>query len=140
VSTLVFVPVLLSFGLGVGGPFAFVLLGILVVAFIGPNVLMVVRLIRRARQRRSATTRLRVGPDGIWTDGSGLLPWDRVSEIRTERAGWLSRIGEGPIERWRLAIVDIGGQRFGVNTDELDADFDGVIDLVRFYHPVAETS
>ncbi len=137
---LVAVPFLLPQILGGGSSatFGWIFIGFLVVVFVLPGLVGLARLARRARAAR--TTTLRVGPDGAWTRDGGLAPWASVAEIRTERSGWVRSLGQPAIERWRLVVETTSGTTGGVASDELDARFDDVLDLVRFYHPVVERS
>jgi membrane protein YdbS with pleckstrin-like domain len=106
-------------------------------AFFVPVVSRLVRGLWRFRRQRDPSDSLRVGPGGIWLPELDLVPWGRVAEVRTARAGF-TRSGGGPVERWRLVVVESDGRTSGVESDELDAAFDDVLDLVRFYHPVME--
>ena len=145
VAPLTFViPVILPMIQG-GGPQAtmgFVSLGVVVAALAIPGLIQVIRLLRRALERRTDVARLRVGPDGMWTPAGGLMPWDGIRAIRTERAGWIRQIGRPQAERWQLVVEPsaAGAPSGTARSDELDAPFDDVLDLIRVYHPVVETS
>ena len=84
-----------------------------------------------------------VGPDGIWTPTMAQrLGWADVAEVRTERAGFI-RSGAGQVEAWQLVVVPAahapGAGPASVRSDDHDAPFDDVLDLLRYYHPVVET-
>lgn len=119
-----------------------VVLGILAAAIFVPWLRDVVRLIGRLRQGRGGTERLRIGPEGVWVAGAKMRPWNTVGKVRTERAGFVRRLGASPIERWRLVFVPARGgpmdAPLAVTSDQLDAPFDDVLDLVRYYHAVEE--
>ena len=139
------VPVTLTMS-GEGGSlglFGLVFLAIFVLAFVGPGILRLARLARRARERGAGAERLRVGPDGLWLANGGSIEWPAVRQIRTERAGW-TRDGLSPrVERWQLVVEaegDGGPRTASVASDELGAPFDDVLDVIRFYHPVTETA
>jgi hypothetical protein len=99
-----------------------------------------------AQVRRSFGPRetLAVGPEGIRTAGmTSPLAWAAVAEVRTERAG-VAAIGRGQVPAWRI-VVEPGASAAAsvppsVRSDEIDAPFDDVLDLIRFYHPVVETA
>ncbi len=98
-----------------------------------------------ARVRRSSgpPVTLSVGPDGIWIpEMERRMNWEELGEVRTVRAGIVSS-GPGSTELWRLVVVPAGEQpssrSFSVDSDLLDAPFDDVLDLIRYYHPVVET-
>ncbi len=117
-----------------------VFLGLAVVI---PALLGVVPRLRRVLQARPGTTLMRLGPEGVWLPDMGQLSWDQVAIVRTERAG-SARVSSGDFaERWRLVVVPaLGtgrGRPFGITSDLLDAPFEDVLDLVRYYHPVEET-
>lgn len=105
-------------------------------------VIPIVPVVRQIRRARPGTTVLRLGPDGAWLPGMGLVAWDRVAIVRTERAGSVRSDAGAMVERWRLVVVPMAGsglgQPFGVTSDLLDAPFDDVLDLVRYYHPVED--
>lgn len=109
-------------------------------AFVVSGATQLVRLAPRILASRSSEASLRIGPEGIWTPRSGLVPWSDVDEVRTERAGWVRQIGGPSYERWRLALTTTGGISASVRSDEIDVPFDDALDLVRFYHPVSETT
>jgi hypothetical protein len=115
--------------------------GVFAAAFVVPGAWWLLKLVRRLRERRGDTSRLRVGPEGIWLRELGTVPWALVDQVRMERAGWVRQIGRRPRRRWRL-VVRTGsgpaGREARVASDELDAPFQDVLDLVRFYHPVTE--
>ena len=104
-------------------------------------------LVFSVRQLRATVGRLRrafgdaetmaVGPDGVWLPELGRVPWSDVTEIRTQRGSSLIGSGGGSVELWRLVFAG-RGREASVDADQLDAPFDDVIDLVRFYHPVVE--
>lgn len=119
---------------------ALLILAILAAAFVVPGALQLIRLSSRIRSSRSRAASLQIGPEGIWTATTGLVPWSDVDEIRTERAGWVRQIGGPSYERWRLALTTTAGRAGGVRSDEIDARFDDVLDLIRLYHPVSETA
>lgn len=113
----------------------------------------VARIAWRIRRSSGPQETLEVGPDGIWVPGlAAPLPWADVAAIRTERAG-MSTFGQGQVEAWRIVVqpavtavastpgagarVAPGG-RLAVRSDDLDAPFDDVLDLIRFYHAVVE--
>lgn len=114
-----------------------VLLGGFVIASLRP----VLRELRRRREIAANPVSLEVGPDGIRVPPAGTIPWADAAEIRTERAGFTSVFG-GPVERWRLVVVMASDRPPGITTtvesDRIDARFDDVLDLIRFYHPVVE--
>lgn len=118
-------------------------------------ILVVSRLARiawRVRRRSGPRETLEVGPDGIWVRGlAAPLQWADVAAIRTERAPVMT-FGQGQVEAWRIVVEPAGtpgapapagapaadGGQLAVRSDELDARFDDVLDLIRFYHPVIE--
>jgi hypothetical protein len=120
-----------------------VVFGILVFAVIVPWLRGVVRLIGRLRHGRAGIERLRVGPEGVCLAGGDTRPWAEIREVRTERAGFIRQMGGPRIERWRLVFVPFehaaSAAAPGITSDELDAPFDDVLDLIRSYHPVVET-
>lgn len=142
----------IAFFVGIGGPFpdqsagifAMVFIAAVLAAFLVPGFLALRRWVQRSRLGRSPSVLLDVGPDGIWLPEMGRRAWDQIRQVRTERAGW-TRSGASPeVGRWRLVVVPVDGPYgtaggFGVDSDALDARFDDVLDLVRFYHPVVET-
>lgn len=150
-------PVVLAVGMMVGFPVMAVstgdisaiwwFLGLWVV-FLGGFVVAAIRpFLRELRRRREIAANpisLEVGPTGIRLPPGGTIPWDDVAEIRTERAGLTSAFGGPGVERWRLVVVRASDPRPGstmaVDSDRLDARFDDVLDLIRFYHPVVERS
>jgi hypothetical protein len=86
---------------------------------------------------------LAVGPAGIGIPASAVpLPWTDVAQVRTERAG-VAAIGRGQAPAWRLVVEPAASAAANmppsVRSDEIDAPFDDVLDLIRFYHPVIET-
>jgi hypothetical protein len=112
------------------------------------------KIVWRVRQSSGPRETLDVGPDGIWLPGLGApLPWADVAAIRTERARRMS-FGQGQVEAWRIVVeptatavvgasgdgaqVAVEGGQLAVRSDDLDAPFDDVLDLIRFYHPVIE--
>ena len=119
-----------------------VILGIVVVVGFVPWLREVTRLLVRLSQGREGIERLRIGPEGVWLAGAGTRPWDAIRQVRTERAGTVRRFGTPPIERWRLVFAPTKGARadagLAVTSDQLDAPFDEVLDLIRHYHPVTE--
>jgi hypothetical protein len=120
-----------------------VIFGILVAAVFVPWLREVLRLIARLRQGREGIERLRIGPEGVWLAGADTRAWDAIREVRTERAGLIRRFGTRTIERWRLVFVPRGSGRTdatpAITSDQLDAPFDEVLDLIRHYHKVVET-
>jgi hypothetical protein len=125
---------------GLGGGIWVVIVGILLVAVGVPWFRQVLRMLGRLRERPGSAERLRVGPEGLWLQGMDTRSWDSVREIRTERAGSVRRMGGQSVERWQLVIVPETSaakrHEFRVASDELDARFDDVLDLIRRYHPV----
>lgn len=117
------------------------------VVFLGSFVVLAARPffaeLHRRRLVAASPVSLEVGPEGIRLPPAGRIAWDDVAEIRTERAGFTSVSG-GPVERWRLVVVRASGPRLdrtsAVESDRIDARFDDVLDLIRFYHPVVETA
>lgn len=149
VSLLVFLPVLallvpLVQRPGLGGAIWVVIVGIIFVAVGVPWFRQVFKLVRRLRERPGSAERLRVGPDGVWLQGMDTRPWASIREIRTERAGSVRSVGSSPVERWQLVVVPRSsvpkGPEFRVASDEVDAQFDDVLDLIRRYHPVVDSA
>ncbi len=123
------------------------------------TVSRLVRIVWRIRRSSGPRETLEVGPDGIWVPGlAGPLPWTSVATIRTERAS-SSAFGQGQVEAWRIVVEAAGtaaagtpgagaavagppaaaqGGQLAVRSDDLDAPFDDVLDLIRYYHPVIE--
>lgn len=130
-------------GSGLNAAVWLVVLGILAVAVVVPWLREVVRLIWRLRQGRAGIERLRIGPEGVWLAGAEPRPWDAIDEVRTERAGSVRRMGSPPIERWRLVFAPARSMAtdtsLAITSDQLDAPFDEVLDLIRHYHAVVET-
>lgn len=129
-----------------GGPQALVSGAVLMFVVLGfgvPGLRSLSGIVRRYLARREGADRLRVGPEGIWLKDLGDVRWAQVAEVRTARGGWVRRIGTPSVERWVLEVStapDVGPVRIGrLASDELDASFDDVLDVVRLYHPVVET-
>ncbi|MEW5990935.1 MAG: hypothetical protein AB1736_06270 [Chloroflexota bacterium] len=120
-----------------------VLWDVVLATFIIAALLPFVGEVRRRREVAANPVSLEVGPDGIRIPPAGRVAWDHVAEIRTERAGFTTAFGDPPLERWRLVVVRASGSPLdrssAVDSDRIDARFDDVLDLVRFYHPVTET-
>jgi len=127
---------------GTAAIFGLLFIAVFGVGFAVPGLLRIIRLVRNARERRSDPIRLRVGPEGIWTRDGGSVAWADIREVRTERAGFDRSRSMVPIERWRLVVepATSGQPRGTATSDELDAPFDEVLDVIRCYRPVAETS
>jgi len=127
---------------GTGAVFGLLFIAVFGVGFAVPGMLRTVRLIRRARERRADPVRLRVDPDGIWTRDGGPVAWADVREVRTERAGFERSLGLARVERWRLVVEPAtpARPRGTATSDELDAPFDEVLDVIRCYHPVVEAA
>ncbi|HYL41035.1 MAG TPA: hypothetical protein VET90_06985, partial [Candidatus Binatus sp.] len=127
------------------GVVALVLLGVAAI-LLGPQVVRFgprwLERLRRSRLPPEERTVLRVGPDGIWLPGMGDVPWDRVATVTAKVAGQSPLGIAGQIPRWALFVEPEpeGGAagRWVVYADQLDAPFDDVVDLVRYYHPVVE--
>jgi hypothetical protein len=121
----------------------FIIFVTVLAGFLLPGAFALRRGLERYRSARDRPDSLVVGPDGIWLPDMGRLAWDRVGTISTEHAGWVSSAAGPNVERWRLVVKPEGGPasgtRFSVNSDDLDARFDDVLDLIRVYHPVVET-
>lgn len=123
------------------------------------TVSRLVRIVWRIRRSSGPRETLEVGPDGIWVPGlAGPLPWTSVATIWTERAS-SSAFGQGQVEAWRIVVEAAGtaaagtpgagaavagppaaaqGGQLAVRSDDLDAPFDDVLDLIRYYHSVIE--
>jgi hypothetical protein len=132
------------------GPLSWIsiaLIGVLAVLVLG----RLARIVRRVRRSSGPRETLTVGPDGIWVPGlASPLPWADVAVVRTERARAIT-FGQGQAEAWRIVIepavttgagppAPVQGGRLAVRSDDLDAPFDDVLDLIRYYHPVVETA
>jgi hypothetical protein len=129
---------------GLGGGIWVVIVGILVIAVGVPWFRRVFGMLWRLRGRSSGAERLRVGPEGVWLRGMDTRPWASIRQIRAERAGSVRRLGSPPVERWQLVVVPASSgdadSKFRVGSDELDAPFDDVLELIRRYHPVLDAA
>lgn len=98
--------------------------------------------LRRRRRIGASRSILEIGPDGIRLLASGLVAWPDVADVRAERVGFTSGSDGPPLERWRLVVIPGAGPAVGravaVESDLLEAPFEEVVGLVRFYHPVVE--
>jgi hypothetical protein len=99
-------------------------------------------LVVQVRRSFEPLESLAVSPDGIWTQElHRLVPWPDVAQVRAEPAG-LARIWRGKAEAWRIVVEPVatfGGGVAGVRSDEIDAPFGDVLELIRYYHSVVET-